>query len=269
MRHDASGEGGTGAAAHEEQQTPTASERERALTCDLMAQVCERDNLNRAYKRVKANKGAPGVDGMTVNDLYAWLVQHKEGLIAALLDGSYQPQAVRGVEIPKVGGSGMRQLGIPTAVDRLVQQALLQALEPIYEPTFSEGSYGFRPGRGAHDALRQARQYVAEGRNIVVDLDLEKFFDRVQHDGLMARVSRRVKDKRLLPIGAFLGAGMMQDGVCVQREEGTPQGGPLVHSWRTYYWTTWTRNWKNAVTGSAGTPTTATFMCRRWRQASG
>ena len=228
VRHDASGEGGTGAAAHEEQQTSTASERERALTCDLMAQVCERDNLNRAYKRVKANKGAPGVDGMTVNDLYAWLVQHKERLIAALLDGSYQPQAVRGVEIPKVGGSGKRQLGIPTVVDRLVQQAILQVLEGILEPIFSESSYGFRPGRSAHQAVQKGAEYVAGGRGIVVDLDLEKFFDRVNHDILMARLARRVSDKRLLRIvRRFLEAGMMQNGVCVERQEGTPQGGPL------------------------------------------
>jgi len=135
---------------------------------------------------------------------------------------------VRGVQIPKPGGKGVRQLGIPTVVDRLVQQALLQVLEPIFDPTFSEGSSGFRPGRGAHDALRQAKEYVAEGRSIVVDLDLEKFFDRVQHDVLMVRVARRVKDKRVLGlIGRFLRAGMMQDGVCVGREEGTPQGGPL------------------------------------------
>jgi RNA-directed DNA polymerase len=228
VRHDASGEGGTGAAANEEQQTPTVLERERALTCDLMAQVCERDNLNRAYKRVKANKGAAGVDGMTVSDLYDWLVQHKEGLIASLLDGSYQPQAVRGVEIPKPGGSGKRQLGIPTVVDRLVQQAILQVLEGILEPIFSESSYGFRPGRNAHQAVQKGAEYVAGGRGIVVDLDLEKFFDRVNHDILLARLARRVSDKRLLRIvRRFLEAGMMQNGVCVERQEGTPQGGPL------------------------------------------
>lgn len=228
VRHGTSGEGGTRATVHEEQQTSTASERERALTSDLMAQVCERDNLNRAYKRVKANKGAPGVDGMTVSDLYGWLGQHKDGLIASLLDGSYQPQAVRGVEIPKPGGSGKRQLGIPTVVDRLVQQAILQVLEGILEPTFSESSYGFRPGRSAHQAVQKGAEYVAGGRGIVVDLDLEKFFDRVNHDILMARLARRVSDKRLLRIvRRFLEAGMMQYGVCVERQEGTPQGGPL------------------------------------------
>jgi RNA-directed DNA polymerase len=228
VRHDTSGEGGTGAAVHEELQTPTASERERALTNDLMTQVCERDNLNRAYKRVKANKGAPGVDGMTVSDLYGWLVQHREGLIASLLDGSYQPQAVRGVEIPKPGGSGKRRLGIPTVVDRLVQQAILQVLEGVLEPTFSESSYGFRPGRSAHQAVQKGAEYVAGGRGIVVDLDLEKFFDRVNHDILLARLARRVSDKRLLRIvRRFLEAGMMQHGVCIERQEGTPQGGPL------------------------------------------
>jgi len=228
VRPGTSGEGGTRAAVHEEQQTSTASERERALTSDLMAQVCERANLNRAYKRVKANKGAAGVDGMTVSDLYDWLVQHKDGLIASLLDGSYQPQAVRGVEIPKSGGSGKRQLGIPTVVDRLVQQAILQVLEGILEPIFSESSYGFRPGRSAHQAVQKGAAYVAGGRRIVVDLDLEKFFDRVNHDILLARLARRVSDKRLLRIvRRFLEAGMMQNGVCIERQEGTPQGGPL------------------------------------------
>src|SRR5207302_224462 len=147
--------------------------------------------------------------------------------IAPSLDGSYQPQPVRGVQIPKPGGTGMRQLGIPTVVDRLVQQAMAQVLEPTLDPTFSASSYGFRPGRSAHDALAQARQYVAEGRVIVVDIDLEKFFDQVNHDILMARLGRRVGDKRMLAIiGRFLRAGMMQNGACVQREEGTPQGGP-------------------------------------------
>jgi len=164
---------------------------------------------------------------MTVDELYPWLVDHKQELIAKLLDGSYEPQPVRGVEIPKPGG-GMRQLGIPTVVDRLVQQAILLVLEPLLDPTFSASSYGFRPGRGAHDALAQAQKYVAEGRGIVVDVDLEKFFDRVNHDILMARLARRVADKRLLRIvRRFLEAGLMHNGVCIERHEGTPQGGPL------------------------------------------
>jgi len=257
-RHDQGGKARSQSARPEEPQTPTALEPARALAVNLMEEVTDRDNLNQAYRRVKANKGAAGVDGLTVDDLTAWIAVHKDAFISSLLDGTYQPQPVRGAQLRKPGG-GMRQLGIPTVVDRLVQQALLQVLEPIYDPTFSEGSYGFRPGRGAHDALRQASEYVAEGRSIVVDLDLEKFFDRVQHDVLMARVSRRVKDKRVLAlIGRFLRAGMMQNGVCVRREEGTPQGGPLSRCWRTYCWTTWTRNWKSAVTGSAGTLTMAT-----------
>jgi RNA-directed DNA polymerase len=192
-----------------------------------MEEVCQPDNLNQAYRRVKANQGAPGVDGMTIDDLPNWIAAHKQEFIAALQDGSYRPQPVRGVQIPKPGG-GVRQLGIPTVVDRLVQQAILQVLEPLLDPTFSASSYGFRPGRSAHQALGQAQKYVAEGRVIVVDIDLEKFFDRVNHDILMARLARRIADKRLLRIvRRFLQAGLMQDGVCVERDEGTPQGGPL------------------------------------------
>jgi RNA-directed DNA polymerase len=211
----------------EESQPLAAVDRTRALTQHLMEEVTSRDNLNRAYQRVKANKGAAGVDGLTIDDLPTWIKQHKQELIAKLLDGSYQPALVRGVEIPKPGG-GVRQLGIPTVVDRLVQQAILQVLEPILDPTFSDYSYGFRPGKSAHQALEQAREYVAQGRTIVVDVDLEKFFDRVNHDSLMARLARRVEDKRLLKIiRRFLEAGMMQEGVCISRHEGTPQGGPL------------------------------------------
>ncbi len=211
-----------------ESSSSTAKERQRALTARLMEQVCEPANLNRAYARVKANKGSPGVDGLTVGKLGGWIKRHKQPFIASLLDGSYRPQPVRGVQIPKPGGKGMRQLGIPTVVDRLVQQAMLQVLEPILDPTFSASSYGFRPGRSAHDALASARGYVADGRTIVVDIDLEKFFDKVNHDILMARLGRWVGDKRMLRIiGRFLRAGLMQNGVCLLREEGTPQGGPL------------------------------------------
>ena len=209
---------------------PAAEEGTRALKQDLMERVADGANLIEALRRVCANKGSAGVDGMDVAELKAWMsVRANRGQLRdKLISGEYEPAPVRGVQIPKPGGKGVRQLGIPTVVDRLVQQALLQVLEPIFDPTFSEGSYGFRPGRGAHQALRQASEYVAEGRNIVVDLDLEKFFDRVQHDVLMARGSRKVKDKGVLAlIGRFLRAGMMQNGVCVRREEGTPQGGPL------------------------------------------
>jgi len=226
-RHDATGDGGTGTGAFEEPQAATAWERQRASTTALMEVIAGSANLNQAWKRVKANKGAAGVDGMSVADLLPWIRANRDRLIASLLDGSYQPNTVRGVEIPKPGG-GMRQLGIPTVVDRLVQQAIQQVLEPILDPTFSPSSFGFRPGRGAHDALAQARTYVADGRSIVVDLDLEKFFDRVNHDVLMSRLARRIGDKRLLKIvRRFLQAGMMQGGVVIERHEGTPQGGPL------------------------------------------
>lgn len=229
LRHGASGNGGTGAGACEERQASTAWEQNRALTQHLMEEVTNSANLNRAYKRVKANDGAPGVDGMTVADLLPWIAENRERLIASLLDGSYRPQLVRGKQIPKPGsGAGVRQLGIPTVVDRLVQQAILQVLEPLLDPNFSTSSFGFRPGRSAHDALRQAREYVADGYRVVVDFDLEKFFDRVNHDILMARLARRIGDKRLLRIvRRFLEAGMMTEGVCIERQEGTPQGGPL------------------------------------------
>jgi len=217
----------TGTPGGQERQTFAARSEGRALTQELMEQVVASDNLFQAFKRVKANKGAPGVDGMTVDALREWAAAHKEALIASLLDGTFQPQPVRGVQIPKPGG-GVRQLGIPTVVDRLVQQAMLQVLEPLLDPTFSASSFGFRPGRGAHDALKQARQYVKDGRLIVVDLDLEKFFDRVNHDILLGRLARRVGDTRFLRIvRRFLEAGLMQGGVCARREEGTPQGGPL------------------------------------------
>jgi len=227
LRHGVTGEGGTGAGTHEERQAPAAGIEDRALTQHEMEEVANSANLNQAYKRVKANRGAAGVDGMTVADLRPWIAANRERLIASLLDGSYRPQPVRGVDIPKPGG-GMRRLGIPTVVDRLVQQAILQVLEPRLDPTFSASSFGFRPGRGAHDALRQAREYAADGYTVVVDIDLEKFFDRVNHDILMARLARRIGDKRLLRIvRRFLQAGMMANGVCIERYEGTPQGGPL------------------------------------------
>lgn len=221
-------DGGTGSSPHGQQQTLTAFDQQRALTSNLMEQVCESQNLVRAYRRVRSNKGKPGVDGMTVHELADWLRNNHAALKASLLEGTYQPQPVRGAQFRKPEG-GQRQLGIPVAVDRLVQQAILQVLNPILDPTFSNSSYGFRPGRDAHMALQQARKYVAqEGREIVVDLDLEKFFDRVNHDILMSRVARRIGDKRLLRIiRRFLQADMMQDGVCVTRDQGTPQGGPL------------------------------------------
>ena len=222
------GEAGSRSARTGERQATSVSEGNRALATDtLMEMICERKNLNRAYKRVKANRGSPGVDGMAVGELGAWLAAHKEELVANLLDGSYRSRVVRGVEIPKPGG-GMRPLGIPTVADWLVQQAILQVLDPLLDPTFSESSYGFRPGRSAHQALRKASEYVAEGYAVVVDMDLEKFFDRVNHDVLMGRLARRIADKRLLRIiRRFLEAGIMRQGVVMKRYEGTPQGGPL------------------------------------------
>jgi RNA-directed DNA polymerase len=228
LRHDGPGLGRSEARPGEERQAGTAWQRARALTRGLMERIASSANLNQAYKRVKANRGAPGVDGMTVDELRLWIAENKDALLTALLDGSYRPRPVRGVEIPKPGGGGKRQLGIPTVVDRLVQQAILQVLEPLLDPSFSASSFGFRPRRGAHDALHRAREYVASGHDIVVDLDLEKFFDRVNHDVMMARLAGRIGDQRLLRITRrFLAAGMMQHGVSTVRYEGTPQGGPL------------------------------------------
>ena len=193
----------------------------------LMELIVSRENMMAAYARVVGNKGAAGIDKMSVADLKPYLAEHWPRIREELLADRYQPQAVRGVEIPKPGG-GMRQLGIPTAVDRLIQQALHQVLTPLFDPGFSPHSYGFRAGRRAHDAVKAARDYVAGGRRFVVDMDLEKFFDRVNHDVLMSRVARKVADKRVLRlIRRYLQAGLMQGGVETQRTEGTPQGGPL------------------------------------------
>jgi RNA-directed DNA polymerase len=198
-----------------------------ALAEQLMEEVCDRENLERAWKRVQRNKGGPGVDGMTIDDAKAYLREHWPGIRVRLLEGTYQPQPVKRVEIPKPEG-GVRKLGVPCVVDRLIQQALLQVLQERWDPTFSEHSYGFRPGRSAHQAVAQAQRYVAEGYSYVVDLDLERFFDRVNHDKLMARVAARVSDKRVLKfIRACLKAGVMEDGLVRPVDEGTPQGGPL------------------------------------------
>jgi RNA-directed DNA polymerase len=198
-----------------------------AATMHLMEKVCERENLERAWQRVRGNKGAPGVDGMTIDDAKSYLREHWPDMRSQLLAGAYRPQPVKRVEIPKPDG-GVRKLGVPCVVDRLIQQALLQVLQKRWDPTFSEHSYGFRPRRSAHQAVAQAQRYVAEGYSVVVDLDLEKFFDRVNHDGLMARVAARIADKRVLKlIRAFLNAGVMEDGLVRPVDEGTPQGGPL------------------------------------------
>lgn len=205
-----------------------AAERvQKSLPDQLMEEVVKRDNLNKAYKRVISNKGSGGVDGMVVEELYDWCREHGDKLREDLLSGTYRPSPVRGVEIPKAGG-GRRQLGIPTVVDRMVQQATHQVLSPIFEKKFSESSYGFRPGRSAHDALERASEHVQAGHVYVADLDIEKYFDSVNHDILMSRVAREVKDKRILKlIRAFLNGGVMQSGVVQSRKAGTPQGGPL------------------------------------------
>jgi RNA-directed DNA polymerase len=209
---------------------PFAAKREtesQASTEKLMEEVCQRENLWKALKRVQANKGSPGVDAMTVDELPGYLKEQWPAIREQLLNGAYEPKPVRRVEIPKPGG-GVRKLGIPTVLDRFVQQALLYALQRRWDPTFSEGSYGFRPGRSQHQAVTKAQQYIAEGYRWVVDLDLEKFFDRVNHDVLMGRVAKRVADKRTLKlIRAFLNAGVMADGLVSPTDEGTPQGGPL------------------------------------------
>lgn len=198
-----------------------------SLPSELMERICSRDNLNKAFQKVRSNRGSAGVDQMTVDQLGPWVLANKSELINSLLDGSFVPQPVKLVEIPKPDG-GVRSLGIPTVVDRLVQQAILQVLTPIFDPQFSNNSFGFRPGRSAHDAIKQAQSYVKLGKRFVVDIDLEKFFDKVNHDMLMARIAKRIDDKRVLRIiRRFLEAGIMSFGVTVSREEGTPQGGPL------------------------------------------
>jgi RNA-directed DNA polymerase len=208
-------------------QAVLALERTEPIVIDLMERVVERENLIRAWKRVRANKGSPGIDGMTVDDLTGYLKENWPRIREELLRGEYQPQPVKDVMIPKPDG-GTRRLGIPTVVDRLIQQAIQQVLGPIYDPTFSEHSYGFRPRRRAHQAVEQAKRYSAEGYEWVVDMDLEKFFDRVNHDILMAKLARRVGDKRVLRvIRRYLQAGIMVNGVVQERWEGTPQGGPL------------------------------------------
>ena len=203
------------------------NEESPAIDEQMIEEVCERENCKQALKRVKANKGSPGADGMTVRQLPAYLKQHWPTIREQLLSGTYKPQPVKRVEIPKPDG-GVRKLGIPTVLDRFIQQAVMQVLQRKWDRTFSEHSYGFRPGRSAHQAVGKAQQYIAEGYRWVVDLDLEKFFDRVNHDRLMAKIAKRVSDKRMLKlIRTFLTAGVMENGLVSPVDEGTPQGGPL------------------------------------------
>ena len=220
------GTGGGTSPARQTGTAPGASGGNEALT--LIEQVVRRENLIAAHARVVRNGGAPGVDGITVDDLMPYCRQHWARIREQLLSGAYHPQPVRRVEIPKPDGQGMRMLGIPTVLDRLIQHALLQVLSPLFDSSFSDASFGFRPGRSASHAVQRARSHIATGHRWVVDVDLEKFFDRVNHDVLMARVARRVKDKRvLLLIRRYLQAGMMESGLVSPRTEGTPQGGPL------------------------------------------
>ncbi len=212
-------------------------ENSRRKTQQLMESVVERENMLKALRQVEANKGSAGVDGVSVEALRATLREHWPRIKEELLDGRYQPQPVRKVEIPKPGGKGMRQLGIPTVMDRLIQQALNQVMQPIFDPDFSDSSYGFRPGRSAHQAVFKARGYAADGRRWVVDMDLEKFFDRVNHDILMARIARKIGDKRVLKLTRrYLEAGMMIGGVVSPRTEGTPQGGPTTPRTQKITW---------------------------------
>src|ERR1700676_3401393 len=199
-----------------------------ANTNRIMEEICERANLKEALRQVRSNKGSAGVDQMTVDQLGDYLKQHWPAIREQLLNGTYEPKPVRRVEIPKPDGGGMRKLGIPTVLDRFVQQAVMQVLQKRWDPTFSQYSYGFRPRRSAHHAVAQAQQYIAQGYGWVIDLDLEKFFDRVNHDKLMGQIAKRVEDKRLLKLlRAFLNAGAMENGLVGPSGEGTPQGGPL------------------------------------------
>jgi len=204
-----------------------ANENERSGDDCLMERVVEEGNVEAAQKRVRQNKGSAGIDGMSVEALPGYMAENWGRIREELLTGTYQPQSVKRVEIPKPNG-GIRQLGIPTVVDRMIQQMILNVLQPKFDPTFSEHSYGFRPGRSAHQAVNAARRYIQEGRRWVADVDVEKFFDRVNHDVLMSKLAKRIEDKRMLVlIRRYLEAGVMANGVVVERWEGTPQGGPL------------------------------------------
>ena len=227
-----------------------------AGTLRLMEEICDRENLKAALQRVKVNKGSPGVDGMTVDELAGYLKQHWPAIRDQLLNGTYEPKPVRRVEIPKPD-AGVRKLGIPTVLDRFIQQAVMQVLQRRWDRTFSGSSFGFRPGRSAHQAVAQAQTYIAGGHGWVVDLDLEKFFDRVDHDKLMGQIAKRVEDRRLLKlIRAFLTAGVMENGLVSPSVEGTPQGDRFRHCSAISCSTTSTASWSAVSTASFDTRTT-------------
>lgn len=202
--------------------------RERDGATDLLEQILDRNNLNRAYKQVKRNHGAPGIDGMTVEDALPWLQEHKDELLQSIREGRYKPSPVRRKEIPKPDGSGVRKLGIPTVVDRVIQQAIAQQLQPLFEPLFSEGSYGYRPGRSAQQAIRKVKEYAQQGYSHAVEIDLSKYFDTLNHELLMNLLRKQIQDKRVTElIKKYLKSGVMENGVHCKTEEGSPQGGPL------------------------------------------
>src|SRR5215831_8651501 len=227
LGRDATGEARSDPSRETEACTARPDIESRAAVGPTMEAIVERENLKKALAQVQRNKGAPGIDGMSVNELAPYLKEHWPTIRAQLLEGTYKPQPVRRVEIPKASG-GMRPLGIPTVLDRLIQQAVMQVLQADWDRTFSEASFGFRPGHSAHQAVERAQAYIASGHTVVVDIDLEKFFDRVNHDILMGLVAKRVTDKRLLKlVRGFLTTGVLEGGVVSPTEEGTPQGGPL------------------------------------------
>ena len=202
--------------------------KERDGAIDLMQRILNRDNLNRAYKQVKRNHGAPGIDGMTVEAALPWLRENREQLLQSIREGSYKPSPVRRKEIPKPDGSGVRKLGIPTVIDRVIQQAIAQQLQPLFEPLFSDGSYGYRPGRSAQQAIGKVKAYAEQGYGHAVEIDLSKYFDTLNHELLLNLLRKRIQDKRVIDlIKKYLKSGVMENGVRQATEEGSPQGGPL------------------------------------------
>ncbi len=257
------GRGETSSVPGEGTEVLVANRDTQSLECteQLMEEVVERENLKQALKRVQSNLGAPGIDKMTVDELPVHLKVHWRTIREQLLQGTYRPQPVKRVEIPKSGG-GVRKLGIPTVLDRFVQQSVLQVLQRRWDPTFSEHSFGFRPGRSAHQAVAQAQQYVREGYTVVVDFDLENFFDGVNHDRLMSRIADRVSDKRMLHlIRSFLTAGVVEMGVVGLTKAGTPQGGPLSPLLSNVVLTSWTASSSGVGIDSVVTQMTQTSTC--------